>query len=123
MPCPSQDGDQDLGPGVNETHGKRRQCGLWRTVGAVSALLCAVSTLAIAADDQFVFSDGRFNVRVNVRDMPLDEVLRRLLSDTPADVEWRDPALEKQPTTGSFGGPVADVLRQVLRGTNFMVAY
>jgi hypothetical protein len=86
-------------------------------------LACVFSTLAIAADDQFVFSDDRFSVRVNVRDMPLGEVLRRLLENTPADIRWGDPALEKQQTTGSYNGPVANVVRQVLRGINFMIAY
>jgi hypothetical protein len=86
-------------------------------------LACVFSTLAIAADDQFVFSDDRFSVRVNVRDMPLGEVLRRLLENTPADIRWEDPALEKQQTTGSYNGPVASVVRQVLRGINFIIAY
>lgn len=101
----------------------RRQRNLWRTVGAVSALVCAVSSFAIGADDQFVFSEDRLNVRVEVHDMPLGEILRRLLNNTPADIKWRDPTLEKQPTTGSFSGPIPDVVRQVLRGTNFIVAY
>jgi len=106
-----------------EIHLERRQRNLWRTVGAVSALVCAVSSFAIGADDQFVFSDDRLSVRVEVHDMPVGEILRRLLNNTPADIKWRDPALEKQPITGSFSGPVADVVRQVLRGTSFVVAY
>ena len=113
----------DLGPRVNEIHRKRGRRSLWRTFGVVSALVCVFSTLAIAADDQFVFSDDRFSVKVNVRDMPLGEVLRRLLENTPADIRWEDPALEKQQTTGSYNGPVANVLRQVLCGINFMIAY
>lgn len=110
-------------PGVNEMHGKRQQRGLWRTVAAVSALFCAVSTLAIAADDQFVFSDDRLSVRVEVRGMPLGEVLRRLLDNAPADIQWKDPTLQKQPITGSLNGPIADVVRRLLRGTNFIIAH
>lgn len=92
-------------------------------MSAASALVYAVSTLAIAADGQFVFSDDRSSVKVEVRDMPLGEVLRRLLDNIPAHIQWGDSALEKQPTTGKFSGPIADVVRQVLRGTDFMIAY
>jgi hypothetical protein len=92
-------------------------------VGAVSALICLVSTLAIAADDQFVFSDDRSSVRVKVHDVPLGEVLRRLLDNTRADIQWRDPTLEARAVTGSFNGAIADVVRQLLRETNFMLAY
>jgi hypothetical protein len=106
-----------------EIHLGRRQRNLWRTVGAVSALVCAVPSFAIGADGQFVFSNDRLSVRVEVHGMPLGEILRRLLNNTSTDIKWRDPALEKQPTTGSFSGPIADVVRQVLRGTNFIVAY
>lgn len=74
-------------------------------------------------DGQFAFSDNRLSVRVDVRDMPLGEILRHLLNNIPADIKWMDPALERQPTTGSFNGPIANVVRQLLRGTNFMVAY
>jgi hypothetical protein len=108
---------------MNEIHWKRRQRSLWCTVGAVGVLVCAVSSSAIAADDQFVFSDDRLSVRVEARDMPLGEILRRLLNNIPANIKWGDPALERQRTTGSFNGPIANVMRQVLRGTNFMVAY
>jgi hypothetical protein len=73
-------------------------------VSAAGALVYAVSTLAIAADDQFVFSDDRSSVKVEVRDMPLGEVLHRLLDNIPAHTQWGDPALEKQPTTGKFSG-------------------
>jgi len=115
----------NLGPRVNELQRKRGQRSLCRTVTVtgISALVCAVCTLAIAADDQFVFSDDRFSVKVKVRDMPLGEVLRRLLDNTHADIQWRDPALEKEPTTGSFKGPIADVVRHVPRDTNFMLAF
>jgi hypothetical protein len=108
---------------VNETCRQIRRRWLWRTFGAVGALACAFSALAIAADDQFVFSDDRFSVRVNVRGMPLGEVLRRLLENTPADIRWGDPALEKQPITGSFNGHIVDVVRELLRGTNFIIAH
>ena len=70
-----------------------------------------------------MFGDDRLSVRVDVRDMPLGEILRHLLNNIPADIKWMDPALERQPTTGSFNGPIANVVRQLLRGTNFMVAY
>jgi len=108
---------------VNEILGKRRQRCLRRAVGAVSALVCAVSSLAIAADDQFVFSGDRLSVKVEVRGMPLGEVLRRLLDNAPADIQWKDPALQKQPITGNFNGPIADVVRALLRGTNFIIAH
>jgi hypothetical protein len=121
MLCPTGTGP-DLGPHVNEICRQTRRRWLWRTFGAVGALACAFSTLAIA-DDQFVFSDDRFSVRVNVRGMPLGEVLRRLLENTPADIRWGDPALEKQPITGSFNGPIADVVRELLRGTNYIIAH
>jgi len=108
---------------VNEILRKRRRGSTWRTFVAASVLTCSFSTLAIATDDQFVFSDDRFSVRVEVHDMPLGEFLRRLLENTPADIRWGDPALEKQQTTGSYSGPVMNVVRQVLRGTNFMITY
>ena len=82
-----------------------------------------IRVLASGANGQFVFSDDRLSVRVDVRDMPLGEILRHLLNNIPADIKWMDPALERQPTTGSFNGPIANVVRQLLRGTNFMVAY
>ena len=108
---------------MNEVHTKQRQRRLLRTVSAVSVLVCAFSNLAIAADDQFVFSDNRLNVRVEVRGMPLGEVLRRLLDNAPADIQWKDPTLQKQPITGSFNGPIADVVRRLLRGTNFIIVH
>jgi hypothetical protein len=55
--------------------------------------------------------------------MPLGEVLHRLVEGSAADIVWEDATLKKQLTTGSYDGPVADVMRQVLLGTNFMIAY
>ncbi len=108
---------------VNERQNKRRQRGLWGAVVAVTAVACAVSSLATAADDKFAFNADRTSVRMEVHGMPLDEVLHRLLHETPAQIQYRDPALEKKPITGSFNGPIADVVGQVLSGINFAVAY
>ena len=71
-----------------------------------------IRVLASGANGQFVFSDDRLSVRVDVRDMPLGEILRHLLNNIPADIKWMDPALERQPTTGSFNGPIANVVRR-----------
>jgi hypothetical protein len=70
-----------------------------------------------------VFSDDRLSARVEVRGMPLGEVLRRLLNNAPADIQWKDPTLQEQPITGSFNGPIADVVRKLLHGTNFIIAH
>lgn len=107
---------------ATETHWSPGQRRFWRTVSAVGALVCAVSTPAKAADDQFVFSDDRSSVRVEVHDMPRGEVLRRLLDVARADVKSSNPWLEKS-ITGNFDGRIADVVRQVLRGTNFTIFY
>jgi hypothetical protein len=95
---------------------------LWRTVGAVVALILAVSAFAIADDEQFVLSKDGTHVKVAVREVLRSEILRRLLGDR-ANIEWNDPALGRQPVTGVFNGSVADVVRQVLRDTNFLIAY
>jgi hypothetical protein len=111
------------GQRVSERQNKRRQRWLWRAVGAATAVACAVSNLATAADDKFAFSDDRTSVKMEVRGMPLDEVLHRLLHETSAEIQYRDPTLENEPITGSFNGPIADVVGQVLSGINFAVAY
>lgn len=111
------------GQRVSERQNKRRQRWLWRAVGAVVAVACVVSNIATAADDTFAFSDDRTSVKMEVRGMPLDEVLHRLLHETPAEIQYLDQTLENKPITGSFNGPIADVVGQVLSGINFAVAY
>ena len=96
---------------------------IWRAVSTIGVALCVATTLAIAADDKFVFSDDRSSVRVEVRDMPRSEFLHRLFEGSHTDIKWGDPALANQPITGNFNGSIADVLRQVLRGINYTIAY
>ena len=96
---------------------------IWRAVSTIGVALCVATTLAIAADDKFVFSDDRSSVRVEVHNMPRGEFLRRLLEGSRTEIKWSDSALAKQPITGNFNGGIADVLRQVLRGVNYAIAY
>jgi hypothetical protein len=92
-------------------------------VGIIGVALCVATTLAIAADDQFVFSNDRSSVRVEVHNMPRGEFLRRLLDGSRTDIKWSDPALAKQAITGNFNGGIADVLRQVLQDVNYAITY
>lgn len=88
-----------------------------------SALIFAALACNAVADSRFEFSaDGR-NVKLEVRDVPLRDVLRRLLDGTNVDVKWLDPAVGSEPITGDFSGRVTDVVRQLLRRTDFTIAY
>jgi len=99
-----------------------------RVQAVIRAAVCGILLLvppAIAGvgDNRLEFSSDESKLDFEVKDTPRREVLKQLFSGSPIEIKWISASFAAHRIGGKFSGTRADVLRQLLVGTNFVIVH
>ena len=78
---------------------------------------------SVATVKNSVFEITPDGASVEVRDISRREVMERLFAETGIELKWISAASAKELITGKFSGTRADIARQLLSQTNFVIGY
>jgi hypothetical protein len=90
---------------------------------ACGTLLIAPPAIAGLSDSGLEFSSDEVKLDFNVKDTPRHEVLKLLFDGSPIEIKWISASFAAHRIGGKFSGTRADVLRQLLVGTNFVTVH
>ncbi|MEA2936068.1 MAG: hypothetical protein QOD74_2714 [Variibacter sp.] len=97
----------------------------FRQAGWATLLCCGLSFDALAAADEsrFTMTPDGSSVDFELRSVTRREVMDRLFAGQPIKLEWVNKEVAEEVISGNFSGPRADVVRQLLQQTNFVLTY
>lgn len=89
----------------------------------VASILVSGASLAGVDDSQFVVSSDGSSVQFELREVSRREVLDRLFAGQDIKLDWVNTAVADEHISGSYGGSLSQVTRQLLGALNFILVY